>query len=502
MASFQHLLTLCTTVWLVLVCLVAPVTGDGHAGEHCTTIQEIQGEGEETPLMDQRVLVCDAYVTAVVYNGFFMQQEPTGESTASSGIFVFTFNEPTFLSIGDEVDVNGTASEFQGLTQLTDFADVVLTGGEPKFFDYVEVELPVADFTDLEKYEGMLVTMTAPRKSSLVISEYFNFDRFGEVVICSAPDDLGRLFQFTSKKPPNATLYAEHLDMVRRSCLEIDDNDGSQNREDPMLGGVIPIDSFNFFRGGIVVDVLRGPLWIRNNFGPFYRVAPITTDDLEYDPSTNPREDPPKIKGYDVTVVVSNVLNYWTTIGFDSSLRGADTEEEFDRQVRKTIPALLEMEGDIFGLVELENVEGNTAAKDIAARLTSESDRTYVAASDVAGIDLIGPDVIKVDVIYDADKFTLVGYAMLTDDVVDPALLARSTTGSILNGQSRVPFAVTLENDDGDVITVCVNHFKSKGNFNRDASGLDDDLDDGAAHFNLMRTLSSEALVAWMDTNP
>ena len=47
-----------------------------------------------------------------------------------------------------------------------------------------------------------------------------------------------------------------------------------------------------------------------------------------------------------------------------------------------------------------------------------------------------------------------------------------------------------------------LNHFESKGNFDGDASGLDDDLNDGTAHFNLMRALSSEALVAWIETNP
>ena len=44
------------------------------------------------------------------------------------------------------------------------------------------ISLPVLAVSDFEKYEGMLVTFP----QDLVISEYFNFDRFGEIVLTSS----------------------------------------------------------------------------------------------------------------------------------------------------------------------------------------------------------------------------------------------------------------------------------------------------------------------------
>ncbi len=43
------------------------------------------------------------------------------------------------------------------------------------------LSLPVTSVDDFEAYEGMLVTFP----QALVISEYFNFDRFGEIVLTS-----------------------------------------------------------------------------------------------------------------------------------------------------------------------------------------------------------------------------------------------------------------------------------------------------------------------------
>ncbi len=41
------------------------------------------------------------------------------------------------------------------------------------------VSLPVTASNDFERYEGMLITFP----QALVISEYFNYDRYGEIVL-------------------------------------------------------------------------------------------------------------------------------------------------------------------------------------------------------------------------------------------------------------------------------------------------------------------------------
>ena len=73
----------------------------------------------------------------------------------------------------------------------------------------------------------------------------------------------------------------------------------------------------------------------------------------------------------------------------------------------------------------------------------------------------------------------------------------------IFEGKSRPPLAVTLERTGTDEkFTLIVNHFKSKGDFGGGAIGDDEDLNDGASHYNLMRTLSSEAIIYWIENDP
>jgi predicted extracellular nuclease len=461
------------------------------------SIQTIQGSGEASPLVARKVEV-KAYVTVLVANGFFMQEEASS-GASSAGIFVFT-KDPPAVAKGDNVSVKGEVEEYYGQTQLTDVKVEVLDR-DPKFFDPVEIILPLSSKEDFEMYEGMLVSIRAPDSSSIVVSEYYEFARYGQVVVCSAPDVQGRLFQFTANNPPDKAGYAAHLDLNDRSCVKIDDGISSQNPNPLNFGSVYRVNSmYPILRGGAVVAKLEGVLTY--SFGAWI-VTPQSVGDLEYNNDVNPREaGPPVYKDAEVTVVLSNLLNYWTTIGTSRDLRGADSQEEFDRQVAKTILALTSMNADILGVVELENVEGNVATLDLVSRLNdANSGRNYTAASDMANQDKTGTDRIKVDVVYDTLKMDYVGYATLTDDDVDPALLDQSSVNAIFASKSRVPVAVTLRaKDTGKFLTVVVNHYKSKGS--GPSSGPDKDQDDGAANWNQLRTLTSKAVVEWLKTNP
>ena len=71
--------------------------------------------------------------------------------------------------------------------------------------------MPVANLEDLEMYEGMLVSVSAVDGNSIVISEYYNFDRYGDMVVCSSDDEAGRVFQYTENFPPDVAGYAAHM---------------------------------------------------------------------------------------------------------------------------------------------------------------------------------------------------------------------------------------------------------------------------------------------------
>ncbi len=111
-------------------------------------------------------------------NGFHVQDSNgDGDATTSDGVFVYAPGGID-VSVGHAVRVRGAVSEYNGLTEIT--AGQIWSCGTGSVAPTV-LSLPVTNVDDFEPYEGMLVTFPQP----LVISEYFNFDRFGEIVLTS-----------------------------------------------------------------------------------------------------------------------------------------------------------------------------------------------------------------------------------------------------------------------------------------------------------------------------
>ena len=94
-------------------------------------------------------------------------------SDRSDGIFVFAPGAAD-VAEGDLVQVTGTAGENFGMTQLSNAT--LLDCGEGTMPAATELELPIDDH---ERFESMLVTLP----QELAILEYFNFGRFGQVVV-------------------------------------------------------------------------------------------------------------------------------------------------------------------------------------------------------------------------------------------------------------------------------------------------------------------------------
>lgn len=100
-------------------------------------IYDIQGEGHLSAF-DGLTVTTTGIVTAVDFNGFYLQDATGDENDATSdGIFVFTGSDPT-VSIGDELELTGQVSEFipggastnnLSITQLSLDAVEVLSSG-------------------------------------------------------------------------------------------------------------------------------------------------------------------------------------------------------------------------------------------------------------------------------------------------------------------------------------------------------------------------------------
>lgn len=457
----------------------------GVCGDPYLKIYDIQGNDASTPFTNRQVVTEGVVVGDFREGGLsgFFIQDPDGDGAVSTsdGIFIET-SSGLVLNLGDNVRVEGTAEEDYGLTQISTTSFLICeTGGpipEPTVFS-----LPAEDELDFEKHEGMLVTIP----QDLVIAEYFNFDRFGEIVLTTE-----RFMTFTALNEPDVVGYGESIEDYFLNRITVDDGRSDQN-PDPAIhpnGQEFTLD--NLFRGGDLVANVTGILDYAFNL---YRIQP--TQGADYTP-VNDRPDTYDLTESDVKVASFNVLNYFVTIDDGPDIcgpsgnmecRGADTPTEFERQRAKILAAMSEIDADIFGLMEIENdrpgPEPDYAVADLVSGL---NDLMGVGTYDYVASGAIGTDAIKVALIYKPGEVTPVGDYQILTSAVDPRFI---------DTKNRPTLAQTfLDNSTGESVIVAVNHLKSKGS---DCNALGDpDLNDGAGNCNITRREAAEAMVDWL----
>lgn len=87
--------------------------GGGGGGAPSARIRDIQGNAHRSPLLGQDVANVPGIVTAVVANGFYMQDEQVdNDLRTSEGILVYTASAPN-VAVGDSVTVSGKVAEFR-----------------------------------------------------------------------------------------------------------------------------------------------------------------------------------------------------------------------------------------------------------------------------------------------------------------------------------------------------------------------------------------------------
>jgi hypothetical protein len=452
-------------------------------------IHEIQGAGAVSPLegsaaIVEAVVVGDFQGNAAL-RGFYLQEEDSevdADPLTSEGIFVFDGSFGVDVAAGDLVEVIGTVDEFSGLTEITNVTSVtVISTGHT--VTPATITLPLTAVADLEAFEGMAVQIP----QQLFISEFFNFDRFGEIVLTSE-----RQFQPTALFEPGSPEAAQLAAENALGRITLDDGRSSQNPDPAIHPNGEVFDLGNLFRGGDTVTNVVGVLDFA--FG-LYRVHPTQGADFE---AQNPRpKKPSKVRG-SLEVAAFNVLNYFSTIDNgvfvcgpleDQECRGADNAEEFTRQRDKIISALARIDADVVGLMEIENHVTDAALADLVAGL---NDRMGNGTYAYIGEGPIGPDAIRIAIIYKPKKVIPVG-----DDAVLDSEAFLDPNG-IGEAQNRPAQAQTFrEKKTGELFTVVVNHLKSKGS----GCGPGDD-DPVQGNCNLTRTLAAEALVDWLATDP
>ena len=501
--SMITILALALTVW--------PMQGAQANGGVCavsfTPIYAIQGSGLSADISGlvttQGVVVGDFEGSASI-GGFYLQDlTGDGDSATSDGIFVYT-GSSDLVSVGQVVRVTGYARERFGQTTLNGSdsnssevpsANIVPCGAGS--VAPTDVTMPFADADSPERFEGMLVRFP----QALVISEYFNYDRFGEIVLALPLDGESRPFTGTAIDEPGPPANARTLaNSLRR--ITLDDTNNAQNPSTLRHPNGDPFSLTNTFRGG---DTVQDAIGVLGYDFSLYRIFPTGPADYT---AVNPRPLEPEDVGGTVRVAAMNAFNFFITADYptgdpldnacgplqDVECRGWDYDQpdEFTRQRTKLLATIAGLDADIVGLNELENTTGVDPLGGPNGLVPGLND--LVGAGTYASIDtgIIGTDAIRAGLIYKPAVVTPVGGFQTLDSADDPRFL---------DDKNRPSLAQTFEvNATGDRFTVVMNHFKSKGSDCLDVG--DPDLGDGQGNCSQTRVLAAQALVDWLSIDP
>lgn len=435
-----------------------------------TAIGAIQGTGTSTPFSGQQrtirgVVIAD-FQGSNELSGFFVQDGGDGNTNSSDGLFV---PSTTAVSLGNPVQVTGTVGETASRTQFTSVQTMTICGSAPNISP-VNISLPVTASTDLEKYEDMLVTFS----QTLFVTENFGLGRYGEVALASE-----RLSNPTNVTTPGASAIAMQAanDLKR---ITLDDGSTTQN-PDPVDYPAPGLSFINTLRSG---DTVTGVTGVMDYSSSVYRVHATVTPSWVH---ANPRTSGPSTVGGTLRVASFNVLNYFNGPTFPTS-RGASTAAEFTRQRTKIINAVIAMNADIVGLIEIENDGYGTgsAIQDLVNGLNASAPIGTTYAFINPGVSQVGTDEITVGIVYRVQTVTPVGAAQI------------KTNGAFAT-LNRPPMAQTFQQiSGGGKLTVAVNHFKSKGS----ACAGDPDTGDGQGNCNQTRVNAANDLTSWLATDP
>ncbi|WP_062386275.1 ExeM/NucH family extracellular endonuclease [Demequina iriomotensis] len=462
-----------------------------------TPISAIQGTTDTSPLAGQTVTVEGVVVgdyegASPTLRGFYVQsrdEDADEDEATSEAVFVYNASNDS-VAVGDVVSVTGVVAEYQGQTQLGSATVEVLDSGAS--VTPAQVSLPFPDATFAERYEGMLVEFA----QELTVTETYLLGRFNEVMVSGS----GKLDQPSAVVEPGeeAVALQKENDLNK---IKVDDFTNAQNLDPMGLGGA-PLTAENPLRSGSTVTGLSGVFtytWGGTSSSPnAWRVRPVdaaaATPDFQ---DANPRPTAAPEVGGDVKVAAFNVLNFFLTTGagticgpdgYKQECRGADSEEELERQTAKLIEALVALDADVIGMAELENTTG---VEPLAYLADEMNEATGTDSWSYVDTGIVGTDTIRVGFLYDSAAVSEVGDFAILDNSVDP---------SFDDDNNRPSVAASFEDTDGETFTVVANHWKSKGSCPTD--GVNADQGDGASCWNGARTAAAEALVSWLDDHP
>ncbi|MCU1524119.1 MAG: multifunctional nuclease/2,3-cyclic-nucleotide [Microbacteriaceae bacterium] len=500
-------------------------TDPGDPGEPPVTlsISAIQGTTDVSPQVGHTVtttgVVTAAYPTGG-FNGYYIQTPGTGgpiditSHTASDGLFVFSASTVSEVSVGDYVQVTGAVSEFNHLTELSVAAPAGLLELDKSTVTTptpATVEFPATD-AQRESLEGMLV---APQ-GHYTVTDNYDTNGYGEIALAH---DTSPLVTPTALATYGSADYQAVV--AKNAALKVTLDDGASinylsaaNQSKPLpwltLDAPVRIGAPVTFTRPVILEY-RNNLW---KLQPTTQLTPADAVDVQPATFVNTRTPAPNNVGGNIRIATFNVLNYFPTTGDERTgctfyndrdgnpitvnnsdapgcgVRGAATEESFQRQQAKTVSAISALGADVVSLEEIENSaklgqNRDAAVATLVAALNAKGDVWDYVPSPVAVPAAADEDVIRTAFIYKKDTVKPVGSSAIL-------------IGSPAFANAREPLAQAFQpkkGKKGSTFLVIANHFKSKSS----GATSGDNVDQGQGAYNGDRVRQAQALLAFAD---
>ncbi len=442
------------SVLLFLFCFAA------LPAQKTVTIPEIQGSGASGTYSGQNVttsgIVTAVYTGSGKINGFFVQDSNgDGNSSTSDGIFVYLSSAS--VTQGDLIRVTARVSEYNNRTQLSDVTALEVLG-QNNPLPVVKITYDIYNW-DWEKYEGMLVEF----QQTLYVNNTYNLQQNGELEL-----GIRRKPSPTNLAFPGSSGYSALVNENSLRPVYMDDAYSSYTYP-PVFG-----DENGSRRTGERIDKLQAVVDYANSK---YVVYPVRFPVNFYGNSRkNTHND---IGNYNLKVCGFNLEYYLTTP--NSSGMGPSSQTELDRQHTKIVNAMLAIDADVYGLVEIEM--GQQALTKLSQSLNSASSgKKYAFVNDGSSVN---------------GTYTKAAYLYRSDKVTPYKSLKSINSEGPSNRKKLQGFTL---NSNNERFVFSINHFKAKSGCSS-ATGADADQNDGQSCYNATRVDEANAVISAINSN-
>ncbi|MDF2154705.1 ExeM/NucH family extracellular endonuclease [Vibrio sp. CAU 1672] len=492
-------------------------------------IGEVQGTGYSSPLIaegqyesEDEYLVrgtVSAIGTSLVKGFYLYDDNADGEVRSSDGIFVKTSGEVAESMIGQQVCVRAKVKEDYGMTTLiptNNIWEVENTSQvAPTPVELVRIDSDDENFrSTLERLEGMPVKLVKDMdaaeegEQNMRVSRSFSFDyssyRNNMVLAYKRPNPQPNQDHVAGSDESYAQ-SAENKDFR----IFVDSDAKAPNGQIPYYPDFFADPKNNYIRINDTVTGLEGVLHYSHKE---FRLIPTNNVDKNAFTHNTDRTKAPEINetndaypatdSFSIKVATQNVLNYFNSPfgGSDNSFgdnRGAESQQEFERQQAKIVEAIYGLDADIVGLMEVENngfgdfsainellaaINAKYYDEDYGDRNKQNSihNRYVFVGFDKNGDtilddqDTVGSDAITTGIIYRPSKVSVINgkvipmpaqhAPMIVDENGTPLLDKKGELLESGDNYQRNTVAATFQVlNTGKRLTVAVNHLKSKG---------------------------------------